>query len=531
VAPLALAAALATPARTIHAADYTWKGGGNIWSNAGNWNPGGGPPGNNPKDTAAINKGPGVVLDKSQTIAGLTMNSAAAGLFIPKNQTLTVNGPAMLTQGRISLDGGTLAGTGTLTITAKSSVTSVSMGSTINNPIVQQGTLAVQANNGAADLSLGMDLTNDGKINLSNAAGKDFARTLTINQGKGTLTNNGSVTLDAGKTEVDINATLVNKVKGVFDVLGTSPTNKVGFAGAKSSNLGEIRIGPGATLTLIGASFINDKQAGDSGLIVGGRGTLDRTGIPKGGWTNNGDVRVANVIAPPAQGPQAAPAYQPGLLNWVGDFVQSPSAELDIPINHGGVAGTDYSQLMITQGAAILDGQLDVSVGDPADISAGDIFTILTSDSGLSGFFANAIPDSQGMANLAADGGTFTLEYIGSATGPSSVELTGFVAAVPEPSGLLLLASGAIVLFSAFCVRRRRARVIRPARHLAGMALGATLALAPVGAVSARAGSVILTLETVERWAREDEAAKLAAAPTPGVGAVERAVASFDRAV
>jgi predicted Zn-dependent protease len=49
------------------------------------------------------------------------------------------------------------------------------------------------------------------------------------------------------------------------------------------------------------------------------------------------------------------------------------------------------------------------------------------------------------------------------------------------------------------------------------------------GAPSARAGSVILTLETVERWAREDEAAKLAAAPTSGVGALDRAVASFDR--
>jgi hypothetical protein len=186
---------------------------------------------------------------------------------------------------------------------------------------------------------------------------------------------------------------------------------------------------------------------------------------------------------------------------------------------------------MITQGAAILDGQLDVSVGDPADISPGDVFTILTSDSGLAGFFANAIPDSQGTASLAADGGTFTLEYIGSATGPSSVQLTGFVATVPEPSGLLLLASGAIVGLSASCVLRRRARRTRPACPLAGVALGATLALAPAGAVSARAGSVILALETVERWAREDEAAKLAAAPTPGIGAVERAVASFDRAV
>jgi tetratricopeptide (TPR) repeat protein len=53
--------------------------------------------------------------------------------------------------------------------------------------------------------------------------------------------------------------------------------------------------------------------------------------------------------------------------------------------------------------------------------------------------------------------------------------------------------------------------------------------LSVAGHPSARAGSVVLTLEMVEGWHREDEAAKLAAAPTSGIGALERAVASFDR--
>jgi hypothetical protein len=83
-----------------------------------------------------------------------------------------------------------------------------------------------------------------------------------------------------------------------------------------------------------------------------------------------------------------------------------------------------------------------VTVEDLLDVRPSDVFTILTSDSGLSGFFANAVPNSQGMATLVADVGTFTLEYLGSAGGPSEVVLTNFVATVPEPSGLRLLASG-----------------------------------------------------------------------------------------
>jgi tetratricopeptide (TPR) repeat protein len=68
----------------------------------------------------------------------------------------------------------------------------------------------------------------------------------------------------------------------------------------------------------------------------------------------------------------------------------------------------------------------------------------------------------------------------------------------------------------------------RPAR-VGLLSLWMVVELALAGAPSARAGSVMLTLEMVERWHRADDAGQSAAGPAPDVGARDRAVASFDR--
>jgi len=463
---LALAAALAGPARTLRAGAYTWAGPGNSWGAAGNWGPAGGPPGQNAQagDTAAINSGPAVTLDINATLAGFSMNSASASLAIPKNQTLTVNGPANLTQGRVFLTGGTIAGTGTLTIGSKSIVSVQGSGtSTIQNPISLSGTLSLQSSGGKDDngvaLSLAKDLTNNGTIKFLNripdTADDDAQVALTINGGKGTLTNSGRITFNQTTVfDSGIKASVVNNAGANITIASTSKGGTgvfLGSDGAKSSNLGTITIGARSTLSLVGASFVNDKNGASTGKIVSA-GTLDRSDIPKGGWTNNGDVTVAKVTAPHAQGPNNMPqdqglaqgALQPGRLSFVGDYVQSASGSLGILINQGGTAGTDYSQLAITQGTAYLDGMLDVTVNNPSAISYGDIFTVLTADSGLVGSFANAPADFRGMSTLDTNGGIFTVLYLGSTNGPSAVELTDFIAgvstlaSVPEPPSLVL---------------------------------------------------------------------------------------------
>jgi filamentous hemagglutinin len=491
--PLMLAAALMASVRALGAGAYTWQGQGDAWGAAGNWNPAGGPP-QNAGDTATINSGPGVVLNINATLSAFTMNSASASLTIPKSQTLTVNGPATLTQGRVFLTGGTIAGSGTLTIGAKSIVAVQGSGtSTIQNPISLSGTLSLQSPGGKTDngiaLSLAQDLTNNGTIKFLNripaSADDDAQVVLTINGGKGKLTNSRTISFSSTSVSASgISASVVNNA-GANITLEASRDPKrqgndafLGSAGAKSSNLGTITIGAGASLSLIGASFVNDKNGANTGKIVGA-GELDRSEIPKGGWTNNGDVTVAKVYPPLAQAnpnmPQgqglAQAGLQPGLLTFVGDYVQSASGTLGIAINQGGSAGTDYSQLAITQGAAYLDGALDVTLNNPGAITSGDVFTVLTADSGLFGSFANAPADASDMSTLVTSGGTFEVLYLRSLGGPSAVELTDFVpdgggvlglASVPEPPGLVL-GSVALVggLSYVWTVARRRPRRLR----------------------------------------------------------------------
>src|SRR5215470_3450813 len=337
LALVSLLAILVISVRSVWAGAFTWQGPGNIWSAAGNWAPAGGPP-NVAGDTAAINSGPALTLDIDPTIDGFSMNSASAFLSIT-NHTLTVNGPSNLMQGRVLMTGGTWAGTGTLSIGANGFLTATGPLSTIKNPIDLKGTLTIQSTNAVGgSLSLDKDLTNNGTIRLT--AGESNGRaSLKMNQGNGTLTNNGIVAHDGGHT--DISASVVNNSGGVINVTGDVV---LGALGTKGSNLGKITIAKDAVLILTGASFVNDKTSANTGTIVGA-GFLDRRTIARGGWTNKGVVKVGTELPRQAQVLQALNADQPGLLTFMGDYVQASSGELDIPIDEGGVAGTNYSQL------------------------------------------------------------------------------------------------------------------------------------------------------------------------------------------
>src|SRR5262249_15678465 len=70
-----------------------------------------------PNDTAVIDATGAdymVTIDKDTTLAGFTLNSANAG-FSLSGRTITVNGPAMLDAGSVTLSGSSWTGTGTLT--------------------------------------------------------------------------------------------------------------------------------------------------------------------------------------------------------------------------------------------------------------------------------------------------------------------------------------------------------------------------------------------------------------------------------
>jgi hypothetical protein len=437
--------------RPARAVAYSWMGPGNVWSAAGNWNPNTGPP-LNPGDSAMINMsgGSGNVLDVNASIDSLSMNSAAASLAMQSGKTLTVSGPIMLTQGRVFMTKATFAGAGTLTITTKSSLSAVGA-SSIQNPISLSGTLTVTDSKDTPELtklSLTKDLTNGGTIQMTGS--QDIGLILEVNGGKGTLTNNGMMTFGGTNgTFSTVSASVLNTATGKITVNfnGANSPTTFGADGAKGKNLGSISISDGARLFLTGASFTNDKDATGTGKITG-TGTLDRSAIPKGGWTNNGTVKVGNEVVA-AGGPGS---LIPGMLAFVGDYVQSATGEVDFEIARSGVAGTDYSLLAISQGAGLLDGLLSVTVDDPSMILPGSTFTILTADGGITGSFANAPEDSNGMSTLLTNAGTFTVIY-----GSNFVELTNFVQAVPEPTSVaLVLAGGGVALAWSRVAGRRR---------------------------------------------------------------------------
>ncbi len=86
-------------------------------------------------------------------------------------------------------------------------------------------------------------------------------------------------------------------------------------------------------------------------------------------------------------GGEIRPGFSPGVLTWTGGFSPAQTATLTIEV--GGLApGAEHDQLVV-EGAAVLDGSLDLSLINgfvPAD---GDSFVILTASGGVSGAFSN----------------------------------------------------------------------------------------------------------------------------------------------
>jgi hypothetical protein len=151
---------------------------------------------------------------------------------------------------------------------------------------------------------------------------------------------------------------------------------------------------------------------------VGGSGTIE------GDVTNNGTV---------------APGNSPGALEIAGSYTQASDAALDMEI--AGTAADQFDMLKVN-GAAAIDGLLNVSLLDGFLPSATDSFSIVTANS-LSGTFDNVSGNK-----ISLTGGTFDVAY-----SPTGVTLSNFQA-VPEPGSVALIA----LAMTAAGVRRQRIR-------------------------------------------------------------------------
>jgi hypothetical protein len=453
-APLVIGLLLVQLSRS---ADYSWTGNGNIWSAAGNWTPGGGPP-NMAGDTATLGAAQPntVVLDVDVSIKKVTLNSAAKTLQVT-NRNLAASEGFDIQAGSISLSSSTLTTTkvgervkmgpanSKLIVTGNSTITTADPAS-----IESGGTVSISGTaTDGAQLTLSGDLYSKTFEMTSNAAGKQTI--LTLAAGNGFLVSYATVRFlgTAGS----------NKVQGTMLNLG--PTMEVkrnttfeGKPDTEHRNIGTISIDKNTVLTLTGKTLQNG--FGVRTGTIQGNGTLDArqlTQVDPKGVINSGYLK---------------PGDSPGILTIDGDLTQVDPGSLDIelagtaidPLN--GI--TDYDRLVVT-GQSVLGGELHVSLIDAflgQLPSPGDTFDVLTSDGGLSGFFTNASSYVYTTDGL----GRFDVTYIpgsGSPSNPGIVRLSNFFA-IPEPGTYFLMISsiGVLMILPARKTPRRKWLKIRP---------------------------------------------------------------------
>jgi len=369
--------------------------------------------------------------------ASITNNGSLAidtgsTLLLDQSGTLTDNGTILDNGHLVDNVSTTLTGTGKLTINGSSLEGS---GSLVNG--------SGHTIDGAGFIS-GLNLENDGIIDAD-------AGSITYNGPS--LNNQGTLKADQGA--VTINGPLANFSNGTLSGGTYDVSTSIAFPSADV-------VTNDATIILRNAGEILDSSGGANGLrnLVTNYGTFDLenadfTANSTSDFTNNGTLMVNGtsefdvgaghslINASGAKlsgtgtilgtvnnaGGTVAPGDAPGTLTIEGDYMQSPTGELDIEM-----AGlTSFDKLFIS-GNAELDGTLRVLVDPGFDAPIDTVFDILQAGS-ISGSFADFIsPDF--------DSNLEKFQLVPIANG-YDLEV---VSATPEPATLPILAGGIVCL-------------------------------------------------------------------------------------
>ena len=302
----------------------------------------------------------------------------------------------------------TLTGSGQLVMSATSCVTgsgeSFTNQSTIRGagnigdsnpmPIVNNGT--IMANSSTSSFTITPDatgFTNNGTLSVNAASTlnikggfNNFAnKTLTggIYSLSGTLefpnasiaTNNGSLTLNGARGQILDSVTLTNALtplalnssKGIFSLQhGASLATS-----AALTNDGKTTIGAGSSLSVsasytqsAGTTTVDGTLTAPAGAMVKAGSLMGRGTISAPVTVSGGSVTVGDSTA------------KPGLLTVTGTYTQNTAtANLNVVIG-GNTAGTQYSQLAVSNGIA-LDGVLTIKLVNHLVPTVGTSFTIL----------------------------------------------------------------------------------------------------------------------------------------------------------
>jgi uncharacterized repeat protein (TIGR01451 family) len=268
--------------------------------------------------------GGSVALNTSGTIPALTLS----GGTLAGSGNLTVAGPS-------TWSGGTIGGGGALTFDAGATVAMPgTSAATLSRPLLNNGTIHFAAASSALVID-NVPVTNNGTLDIQSS------QSILVTAGTPPFVNNGTLTKSGGA--------------GVMQ-----------FA-APLSNTGLVQAGAG-TLHFSGTY---DQSAGTTDVLSGA--TLQTATLSLAGGSLIGNGTVAGTVDSHAL---VAPGASPGTLTITGDYVQASDGTLDIQIG-GTTPGTQYDRLVVS-GNVTLAGILNVSIINGFVPAAGNAFQILS---------------------------------------------------------------------------------------------------------------------------------------------------------
>jgi hypothetical protein len=253
----------------------------------------------------------------------------------------------------------------------------------LNDTATHAGTLAMQDNvmNVRGSLthsaaSITSDAGFNPRINVANNALYDIRLDGTVFTGDAA----DSLVVEAG-------GTLRKSIGGSTTTINWGVTN----AGTIESQIGILSFGNGLTQT-------------DGSLVLGGGNLAAGADIRLNGGTLSGHGLIDNAgDTLNNNGATVKPGASPGTLSVSGSYVQGSGGTLEIEID--GSQGLTNDLLAVT-GGVTLGGTLGVTMLNGTVPTSGNVFTIVSSGTGISGTFANA-PSQVTLT----DGSTFDLVY------------------------------------------------------------------------------------------------------------------------
>lgn len=244
-----------------------------------------------------------------------------------------------------------------------------------------------------------------GNIDIQKSSGSFLLSNGTVEASA--IINRGTITFDPGSggTTRSVDAPITNH----HELIAAADTALLGSGLVlKNEATGTVALRDEATLSMASGATLENL-----GLITGS-GTLGGVGAT---LTNSGTI---------------APGESPGTLIFTGDFTQTSEGTLSLEIG-GLIAGLEYDQFLLTDGAHLFQGTLTIGFINGFLAEAGQTFELIGSTNATYAFDSIILTGlAPGLQGTTFDMGDFYRLEISS---------------IPEPSAALLLLLGFITLF------------------------------------------------------------------------------------